>query len=290
MPIHFLQPGFLQMSDIVVQYEDHMGDDLAVVNAAKVSFGKRSEWANVEEMWVAPFIGESRLEMAPSVKGILRDGDVRLINYLARGCTVKDWDAILAEIILDKPTAYALADTINHYRDMPLHKSPFNHCYARFHVTAPIFVARQLVKHEYMPWNEISGRYVEFEADFFQPHTFRAKADNKKQGSGEELNAIKSAILQDIFDDAHQHAYESYKEALLHGLCEEQARSLLPLDTQTQWVWSGSVGAISKMCKLRLAPDAQYESRLVAEAISKEMSKLYPIAWAALMTNGRAAY
>jgi thymidylate synthase (FAD) len=281
MHIVFLQPGFLQMSDIVVQYEDSMGDDLAVVNSAKVSFGKRSEWEWVES-GVKAFGNESHQKLAA--------GDVRLINYLARGCTVKDWDAILAEIILDKPTAYALADTINHYRDMPLHKSPFNHCYARFNVTAPIFVARQLVKHEYMPWNEISGRYVEFEADFFQPHTFRAKADNKKQGSGEELNAIKSAILQEIFDDAHQHAYEAYKEALLHGLCEEQARSLLPLDTQTQWVWSGSVGAISKMCKLRLAPDAQYESRLVAEAISKEMSKLYPIAWAALMTNGRAAY
>lgn len=66
------------------------------------------------------------------------------------------------------------------------HFSPFNHAFLSFRVKAPIFVARQLVKHRFMPWNEVSRRYVDEEPEFYVPEIWRKKAENVKQGSGEE--------------------------------------------------------------------------------------------------------
>ena len=119
---------------IEVTYIDHMGSDLSVVNAARVSFGKKSNWMP---------------RVHTGEKLVLEHKDVKLISYLAR-----------------------------HH-----HKSPFNHCFATFHVKAPIFVARQLQKHEYMPWNEISRRYVDSEPEFYQPKVWRGRSSDKKQGS-----------------------------------------------------------------------------------------------------------
>src|SRR5690606_26868498 len=65
------------------------------------------------------------------------------------------------------------------------HYSPFNHCFATVRVKAPIFVARQLVKHEYMPWNEVSRRYVDEDPEFYLPKEWRGRAEDKKQGSSE---------------------------------------------------------------------------------------------------------
>lgn len=160
------------------------------------------------------------------------------------------------------------------------HISPFNHTFITMHVKAPVFVARQMVKHKFMPWNEMSGRYVTFEPEFHTPDEFRAKTPDKKQGSGGPITD--DGGLRWLFHDAHAKAFQNYMDALDMGLCEEQARGLLPLDLMTQWYWSGTLGAWASMYNLRAKPDAQAETREVAEQAGKLIAPLFPHSWEAL--------
>jgi thymidylate synthase (FAD) len=217
---------------IEVTYVDHMGDDLSVVNAARVSFGKKSDYM--------PRVhnGEAK---------VLQHKDDRLIKYLAKH----------------------------------KHKSPFNHTFTTFHVKAPVFVARQLVKHEYMPWNEISRRYVDSEPEFYVPQ-WREAAEDKKQGSGDPMqNGAKKAV-QNKYDQLTKGAARTYRRLLELGACEEQARMVLPQSMMTEWYWSGTLYAFAKMCGLRLKEDTQAETRIVAEKIEDVMAELYPVSWEAL--------
>ena len=212
---------------IEVTYVDHMGSDLSVVNAARVSFGKKSDWL--------PRVhnGEAK---------VLSAKDCRLIAYLAKH----------------------------------KHKSPFNHTFATFHIKAPIFVARQLQKHEYMPWNEISRRYVDDEPEFYTPTNWRGRSEDKKQGSSGE-------IFTDVSPNyAYTAARETYRNLLMDGVAPEQARMVLPQSMMTEWYWSGTLHAFEKMCGLQLKDDVQEETRQVAEAIEDFMMELYPTSWEAL--------
>jgi len=208
-----------------VTYIEHMGSDLSVVNAARVSFGKQSELVCIDRQ-----------------KGqyILKEKDVNLIRYLA-----------------------------NHQ-----HKSPFNHAFATFHVKAPIFVARQLQKHEYMPWNEVSRRYVDSEPEFYEPVVWRGRSEDKKQGS--------YGIVDLKTKPTHQYALQTYHNLLSDGVAPEQARMVLPQSMYTEWYWSGSLYAFAKMCSLRLKEDTQLETREIAQQISSVMKDLYPFSWKAL--------
>jgi len=211
-----------------VTYIDHMGSDLSVVNAARVSFGKKSEWHQ------RIYTGEPN---------ILKTKDVKLINYLAKHN----------------------------------HKSPFNHTFATFHVKAPIFVARQLVKHEYMPWNEISRRYVDEEPEFYKPDHWRGRSADKKQGSEGE---VKSNFGIEYY---HEKAWQAYDQLLNEGVAPEQARMVLPQSAMTEWYWSGTLFAFAKMCKLRMKSDTQEETQYIAGKIALAMAKIYPVSWDALM-------
>lgn len=161
------------------------------------------------------------------------------------------------------------------------HLSPFNHTFVTLHIKAPLFVARQLVKHEYMPWNEVSGRYVTFEPEFYVP-SLRTKAADKKQGSGPEFEGLNQCILQAEFITAQEDAFIAYKKALDAGVCEEQARILLPLGLMTEWYWSGTLGAWAKMYGLRAAKDTQMETQFIAREAGKLIEPLFPHAWKAL--------
>jgi thymidylate synthase (FAD) len=185
-------------------------------------------------------LGEVGIGDEPIMVPVLHDNDVRLIRYLAKH----------------------------------KHKSPFNHAFTTFHVKAPIFVARQLVKHEYMPWNEISRRYVDDEPEFYVPTVWRGRSADKKQGSEGEVK------YEGPLGNYNQ--LDIYKELLRVGIAPEQARMVLPQSTMTEWYWSGSLFAFAKMCGLRLKDDTQYETRLVAQEIEDYMMDIYPNSWEAL--------
>ena len=157
------------------------------------------------------------------------------------------------------------------------HLSPFGHAFASFHVKAPIFVARQLVKHKFLRWNEISRRYVDEEPEFYVPDVWRGRSADKKQGSSGE---VRSNANVHYFNE---NALLMYKQLIDEGVAPEQARMILPQSTMTEWYWSGSLDAFAAMCKLRCASDTQYESRIVADGISQQMKVLFPVSWEALM-------
>ena len=169
------------------------------------------------------------------------------------------------------------------------HLSPFGHAFSSFHVKAPIFVARQLVKHKFLRWNEVSRRYVDDEPEFYVPETWRGRSADKKQGSSDsvvETLRMQGFGEQSVNDGAFKHQMHSldlYRDMLTAGVAPEQARMVLPQSTMTEWYWSGSLDAFAAMCKLRCASDTQYESRIVANQISEVMSSIFPVSWDALM-------
>ena len=166
------------------------------------------------------------------------------------------------------------------------HMSPFGHSFASFYVKAPIFVARQLVKHKFLRWNEVSRRYVDTTPNWYRPEFWRKQTKDKKQGSGsviedENIQSQATFYLNDIIADA----MSAYSQLLGMGICEEQARMVLPLCHLTEWYWSGSLDAFADMCILRCAEDAQVESRMVADQISNKMKELFPVSWKELMNE-----
>jgi thymidylate synthase (FAD) len=164
-----------------------------------------------------------------------------------------------------------------HYLAKHKHMSPFGHAFASFHVKAPIFVARQLVKHKFLRWNEISRRYVDDEPEFYVPEVWRGRAEDKKQGSSGEVK-----IPYMVPHEFNKSALYEYETLLESGVAPEQARMVLPQSTMTEWYWSGSLDAFADMCRLRCKDDTQYETRLVADQISVIMKDLFPVSWDAL--------
>ena len=247
---------------IEVTYIDHMGSDLSVVNAARVSFGKKSEYKTLTKCYDTGEVVDKSLAL----------NDKKLIKYLAK------------------------------HR----HMSPFGHAFASFHIKAPIFVARQLVKHKFLRWNEVSRRYVDDEPEFYTPDVWRGRAEDKKQGSSDEVIETLHWIRKDhdlsmeghteyynVMDTpsswtarVYEEAIELYQGMLNSGVAPEQARMVLPQSTMTEWWWSGSLDAFADMCRLRIAPDTQAETRQVALMIDKKMLELFPVSWLALEGAG----
>ena len=193
------------MTQIKATYMDHMGDDLSVVNAARVSFGKISQWPTNDWSY---YDEDEGVEVWDTDK-TLSERDTKLIKYLA-----------------------------NHG-----HISPFGHAFVSLHVKAPIFVARQLVKHKFLRWNEISRRYVDDEPEFYVPDVWRGRAENVKQGSTGEVKV--PYLVPHEFNRSARYEYETLLEA---GVCPEQARMVLPQSTMTEWYprfpvsWEALVG------------------------------------------------
>ena len=248
---------------IKATYIDHMGNDLSVVNAARVSFDKQSS------MYEDRF-GVWHLE----------ERDVNLIKYLAAGMSSKDIEKWKNQMITanDPDTVMEAYDAL---RQAEPHMSPFGHVFASFRVEAPIFVARQLVKHKFLRWNEVSRRYVDDEPEFYTPDVWRGRSADKKQGSYGVIENIEPDFVESLV----KWAMYDYNYLLQAGVAPEQARMLLPQNTMTAWRWSGSLDAFASMCKLRCKDDTQYETRLVANQISKEMGKLFPVSWSALINE-----
>ena len=227
------------MAIIEATYIDHCGTDLSVANAARVSFGKKSEMLEDKHgFWY------------------VQSKDIKLIKYLAKH---------------------------KHY-------SPFGHAFASFHVKAPIFVARQLVKHKFLRWNEISRRYVDDNPEFYVPKVWRGKSADKKQGSdGVSLwNHGEGTGYRDEEYEVMRTVQDLYLHMIEVGVAPEMARMVLPQSTMTEWYWSGSLDAFADMCKLRCKSDTQYETRIVADKINVIMADLFPHSWEALLDEHSA--
>lgn len=204
---------------ISVALLDVMGDDLTVVNAARVSMDKHHTEFTL--------------------------GDSCLIDYLAEH---------------------------NHW-------SPFAHPQVSFRVKAPIFVARQLAKHQVgLSWNEVSRRYVDTSPEFYLPE-MRKRAEHVKQGSLDEV--VSGAC--DIITDATTASKRAYEELLRMGVAPEVARTVLPQNMMTEWIWTGSLYAFCRVVNLRIDPHAQREAGVVARKIRRFLIDCFPQSTRALL-------
>lgn len=247
----------LKQAKMSVELVDYMGSDLSVVNAARVSFDKKSDWEH------------SGFDTLKSVddENHLSEKDQKLIKYLAKH---------------------------NHW-------SPFAHNSLQFRIKAPIFVARQLVKHQVGGvWNEVSRRYVDDEPEFYFPETWRGRSVNAKQGSSDVKVKLKplSEGHEDLWGDvdndfeiplhtqlAVDNNLDLYHWMINSGVAPEQARMILPQNTMTEWIWTGSLAFFARVCKQRLDPHTQQETQEVAKLINQDIPKDFQHSWKALMEN-----
>lgn len=155
------------------------------------------------------------------------------------------------------------------------HSSPFRHPQLQFRITCPIYVERQLFKHQ-VGWsaNSISGRYVDFSDTYFEIEQFRKQSKDSKQGSAEDLNEADNYKARMIQEDIIIVAKEAYKRLLELGVSKEQARSVLPLSLNTQFIWTGSLLGFIHLCNLRLKPDAQKETRDVVQLMLDQVKSI----------------
>ena len=276
------------------QYIDHMGDDLAIVNAAKVSFGKRSEWAEVPH-WVNTKFGCDEYEG----DYVLSKKDQGLIQFLARGCTSGDWNKALVDVyahcdlcVTDPRLDYTLNAMLTHIRRMPSHWSPFAHTAISLHLKMPIFVARQIMKHTTgIEYNEISRRYVDSDPEFYVPDVWRKKADNVKQGSSDEAVDLGRFPYEPYCEDwtlpdgrygLNELLLEVYKDMLAKGVAPEQARMILPQSMYTEVIATGNLYAWANLYVQRTDSHAQKETQDLAKQIGEIIQPLYPVSWEAL--------
>ena len=205
-----------------VKYVSHMGDDLQIVNAARVSFAKKHE--------------------------SFTDGDIGLIKYLA-----------------------------SHG-----HWSPFGHTAITLHIKAPIFIARQLGKHQVgLVWNEVSRRYVDSDPEFYSPDVWRKRAENVKQGSSDESVEFHTDTKLDYLAYLDE-CKRMYNNLLSLDVAPEQARMMLPQSMYTEWYWTGNLYAFANVYNKRIDPHAQKEVQEVAKQIGEVIAPLFPVSWEAL--------
>ena len=217
-----LDKGFIEVIDT-------LGNDLTVVNSARVSFGKRKEKFD--------------------------KSDERLVRYLAK------------------------------YK----HYSPFRHLQIQFHIKAPEFVMRQWYKHvvgiettsnsstKDHAWNEISGRYVEYD-EFYQPAVYRKQSDDNKQASeGQFEKSEYDYQFVDInWTNAHEICVSAYKQLIEIGMAKEQARCILPLTLYTEVYWTASFQAVMNFIELRNEKTSQWEIQQYAKSMLDLMRESFP--------------
>ena len=271
------------MADITVEYVNHYLDDLAVANAARVSFDKRSDWAVPAGMDSVGLFTPAQLS----------DRDARLIQFLARGCESGQWEEykhMLEHVFM---TPEEVDDMLNSIRRMPTHWAPFAHPHITLRETVPIFVARQRFKHKIgFVESEVSRRYVDSEPEFYTPTAWRKRGENKKQGSSSEgvdpkvtwfdPNGGYSEPLSYVYKEAMQDLLQLYQHMLEGGVCPEQARMVLPQSMMTTYQVTGSLYAYAQLYNARTYPGAQEEIKDLATKIAAIIEPLYPVSWRAL--------
>jgi len=260
-----------------VTYKDHMGSDLEVVNAARVSFSGESDWDQHLENHIS----------FHKVVNTLKPKDQHLIKFLARGCTTKDWELLYSEVAVaghdvckhhQTTDEENLLDILSHVKRMPSHWVPFaNGGQIKMHFKVPLFVARQLQKHTagFNPWSEVSRRYVDNDPEFYVPDVWRGRSADKKQGS--------AGVIGDdslVGSSTHnQDALNFYSDLIDSNVAPEQARMVLPQSMYTEFVWSGNLYAWASLYNTRSWGDSQAETANVAQQIKAIVEPLFPVSW-----------
>lgn len=260
------------------EYRDHMGSDLTVVNAARASFGKESEWE------FDPGADAS----CRTQRRRLKPEDANLIRFLATGYRTKEWDEFLDEVIEQARNGgkEGLTEILHAYKRKAQHWAPFGHPQVQIRVSMPIFLARQFVKHQVGGvWSEESRRYISDEPGVYIPEEWHTRPDDIKQGSGGLIEEMipylgsKPVSVGDVAEEATEHSVRTYLSMVRQGVAPEEARTILPLNMMTTVVWTGSLLFWSRVVNQRVDGHAQLAAQVLGKQISAIVGPLFPVSW-----------
>ena len=264
----------MNIQQIRTEYLDHLGTDLTVVNAARASFGKESEWADAERRTLKP-------------------ADAGLIRYLATGYRTSEWEEFLShvrDVALGGNTA-ELTEALHAYKRRAQHWAPFAHPHVQIRIQVPIFLARQFVKHQVGGvWSEESRRYISDEPGVWFPTEWHTRPDDIKQGSGGVITHmtwndggdVEREEIDPIVRELTRQQVDAYMQMVAGGVAPEEARIVLPLNTMTTVVWTGSLLFWSRVCNQRVDSHAQLAAQELGRQIADIVRPLFPVSWKGL--------
>lgn len=153
------------------------------------------------------------------------------------------------------------------------HTSPFEFVVTRWIVDAPIFVARQWMRHRTWSYSERSARYTEFQDTVWAPKKWRAQAEKNRQASAGSLPQG-DEYINDVYQNAVEASVNTYKHLIEEGVSREMARAILPQSAYTRFVAQTDMHNLMHFLKLRDDEHAQPEIRWYAQEIKKIMSTI----------------
>ena len=260
----------MKHASIQAVYLDHMGTDITVVNAARASFGKDSQFLD---------------------GNVLSKADASLIKFLATGYRNNEWENFLDQIIQlsydittkDETKRDELTTLLHAYKRKAQHWAPFGHPHVQIRMTLPIFLARQFVKHQIGGvWSEESRRYISDEPGVWLSQEWHTRPDDIKQGSAGPVDD--QTTVDHIAMSATMSSLRAYENMLAEGTTPEEARIVLPLNMMTTVVWTGSLLFWSRVCNQRVDSHAQLPAQELGKIIASIMEPLFPVSWKHLTT------
>ena len=238
------------------------------------------------------------IKMAQTKYFVLDHGHVDLMDYMGSDLSVvnaarvsfnkesywdseRNWTGYQEQKLLEKDTK------LIKYLAKHNHFTPFCHPQISLRIKCPIFVRAQLGKHQIgLVMNEVSRRYVTFEPEVYVPMWRGAPTDGAKQGSSGAIEDMDLCIkLRQEYQGVVNECLDLYNKLLADGVAPEQARSILPQGTYTEFVWTGSLYAFARVYNLRIDSHAQWEIQKFAEAIGQLIAPLFPVSWQTLTTK-----
>jgi thymidylate synthase (FAD) len=238
------------------------------------------------------------IKMAQTKHFVLDHGHVDLIDYMGSDLSVvnaarvsfnkesywdsdRNWTGYQKEKLLERD------EKLIKYLAKHNHFTPFCHPQISLRIKCPIFVRAQLGKHQVgLVMNEVSRRYVTFEPEVYVPMWRAAPTDGAKQGSSGAIEDMDLCVkMRQEYEGLAKECIDLYNRLLADGVAPEQARSILPQGTYTEFVWTGSLYAFARVYNLRIDSHAQWEIQKFAEAIDKIIAPLFPVSWHTLTTK-----
>jgi thymidylate synthase (FAD) len=227
---------------------------------------------------------------------VLDHGHVDLVDWMGSDLSVVN----AARVSFNKESSWDYTDSHVPIKSLPEkdsklikylakhdHFTPFCHPQISLRIKCPIFVRAQLGKHQIgLVMNEVSRRYVTFEPEIYTPLWRNAPTDGAKQGSSGAIEDMDLCIrMRQEYDAVAKECLDLYSKLIQDGVAPEQARSILPQGTYTEFVWTGSLYAFARVYNLRIDAHAQWEIQQYAKAIDKLIAPLFPVSWQTLTTK-----
>lgn len=213
---------------------------------------------------------------------VLDKGFVRLVDFMGGDQGVVD----AARVSYGGVSKGAEADKkLIGYLLKHSHMTPFEHSVFKFHVSAPIFVARQWFRHRFAAYNEVSFRYTEVKDYFYMPEAWRGQDKKNKQGSSAAI-VLDQDKLHDMFRTQVDAALATYKRMIEMGVAREMARMVLPVNLYTEFYWTVNARSLMNFVALRADGHAQLEIQAYGEAMARQFKELMPWTYEAFLRDG----